>query len=339
MRYLVHHGIKGQKWGVRRYRNEDGTLTEEGRKRYSSAYRARATNRTKDDVDQIVSTLSNKERRFLNMDGPEYLTSEEGEFVVKRFIKREGDKPVAFLDLIRNDNNDLEVALATDKNHRGSGHASELTKKAMQWSDKWSRIIWETHNNNTASSNIATKSGFAQVETGTRNTYVKVKKPKDFIDSKGGSYSGKDTVFVSGKVSYDKPLSGMIRKEIGKAIKSNSKIIIGDAPGADTIVQEYLAKKGYKNVEVYTTDKKVRSNVGNWKVKTIASEGFETEREVRRQKDIAMTNDCTKAIAISFDDDKESSAMSLNVERIQQQGKNVQFYDFKKDRLTEPFRD
>jgi len=31
---LYHHGIKGQKWGVRRYQNEDGTLTEEGKKRY-----------------------------------------------------------------------------------------------------------------------------------------------------------------------------------------------------------------------------------------------------------------------------------------------------------------
>lgn len=31
--YLVHHGIKGQKWGIRRYQNEDGTLTEEGKKR------------------------------------------------------------------------------------------------------------------------------------------------------------------------------------------------------------------------------------------------------------------------------------------------------------------
>lgn len=28
---LVHHGIKGQKWGVRRYRNKDGSLTAEGR--------------------------------------------------------------------------------------------------------------------------------------------------------------------------------------------------------------------------------------------------------------------------------------------------------------------
>lgn len=31
---LYHHGIKGQKWGVRRFRNEDGTLTEAGKRKY-----------------------------------------------------------------------------------------------------------------------------------------------------------------------------------------------------------------------------------------------------------------------------------------------------------------
>ena len=31
---LYHHGILGQKWGIRRYQNSDGTLTEVGKARY-----------------------------------------------------------------------------------------------------------------------------------------------------------------------------------------------------------------------------------------------------------------------------------------------------------------
>ena len=33
--YIAHHGIKGQKWGIRRFQNADGTLTEAGRKRHN----------------------------------------------------------------------------------------------------------------------------------------------------------------------------------------------------------------------------------------------------------------------------------------------------------------
>lgn len=34
---LCHHGVKGQKWGIRRYQNRDGTWTDAGKKRYGDS--------------------------------------------------------------------------------------------------------------------------------------------------------------------------------------------------------------------------------------------------------------------------------------------------------------
>lgn len=38
--YLAHYGIRGQKWGVRRFQNADGSLTSEGKKRARAEYKA-----------------------------------------------------------------------------------------------------------------------------------------------------------------------------------------------------------------------------------------------------------------------------------------------------------
>ena len=47
---LMHHKILGQKWGIRRYQNKDGSLTEEGRERYEYA---------KEKVSKSEKSLSN----------------------------------------------------------------------------------------------------------------------------------------------------------------------------------------------------------------------------------------------------------------------------------------
>ena len=50
---LHHHGIKGMKWGVRRYQNNDGSLTPAGKKRYLSGDYESALKRVKKADDTL----------------------------------------------------------------------------------------------------------------------------------------------------------------------------------------------------------------------------------------------------------------------------------------------
>ena len=68
---LQHHGVKGQKWGVRRYQNKDGSLTPEGKKRakvtpsiYGAAIRKAQSDAKKSNKERAKSgeKLSVKEK-------------------------------------------------------------------------------------------------------------------------------------------------------------------------------------------------------------------------------------------------------------------------------------
>lgn len=66
---LYHYGTKGQKWGIRRYQNLDGSLTEEGRKRYGSVEGLEAAaqaNKTASDVTKELGSITSSTQTFTN---------------------------------------------------------------------------------------------------------------------------------------------------------------------------------------------------------------------------------------------------------------------------------
>ena len=75
--YLAHHGIKGQKWGIRRFQNPDGSLTEVGKQRYLKA----AT----DYLDPKAKRINVK---YTNNNGKSYyLNTTEGYAQIRKYIE------------------------------------------------------------------------------------------------------------------------------------------------------------------------------------------------------------------------------------------------------------
>lgn len=56
---LQHHGVKGQRWGVRRYQNADGTLTPAGKRRYDDA--------NTDDTTDTKRGLTDKQKTVIKV--------------------------------------------------------------------------------------------------------------------------------------------------------------------------------------------------------------------------------------------------------------------------------
>ena len=63
---LIHAGIKGMRWGVRRYQNPDGTLTDAGRKRYGYGDDSDDHKTSRENARKRTEALSTKELKALN---------------------------------------------------------------------------------------------------------------------------------------------------------------------------------------------------------------------------------------------------------------------------------
>ena len=138
---LAHHGIKGQKWGVRRYQNKDGTLTAAGKKRISKQYKKEAQKAMSDlskQHEKMYIDAHNKAADYMNRGGIEKFNSEQRKKYGKKYTDRAGymeDYQKQFEDLLaKNYNTALKDFYDNNDSYK---RAKELCDKygMMKWDD------------------------------------------------------------------------------------------------------------------------------------------------------------------------------------------------------------
>lgn len=75
-------------------------------------------------------------------------------------------------------------------------------------------------------------------------------------------------IFISGSITI-KNLNEQIKIRLDNIINQNHMVLIGDAKGADTVVQSYFAKNEYPHVIIYCSGQTCRNNIGDWSVENV----------------------------------------------------------------------
>lgn len=137
---LYHHGIKGQKWGVRRYQNTDGSLTPAGRKRVSKEYEKTASKVSSElskRYNRMYMDSYNKAANYMNRGGIDKFNSEQEKRYGKDFARREGyesDYMEAFnIQLAKNFNKSLNDFYNSNADY----------KKSKELVDKYKMTEWD----------------------------------------------------------------------------------------------------------------------------------------------------------------------------------------------------
>jgi len=77
------------------------------------------------------------------------------------------------------------------------------------------------------------------------------------------------TVFIAGSRAISR-LNDALRDRLDRIITQGHQVVVGDAKGADRIVQKYLADRQYRDVTVFCTGVRCRNNVGDWPTIAVA---------------------------------------------------------------------
>ena len=143
-------------------------------------------------------------------------------------------------------------------------------------------------------------------------------------------------VFISGSMSI-KNLDQNVRKRIDNIIHSGFGVILGDADGVDSSIQEYLLSKKVEDVTVYCSGPQPRNNLGRWKIVSVKSTSPEGTRGFFTAKDIRLASDANYGLMVW--DAKSTGTLSNVIELLSQKKKSLVYINKQKLFLNVSFID
>lgn len=166
--WLAHHGVKGMKWGVRRYQNKDGSLTDLG-KRIAKAKITKTEDNSKVNKDFKARKVGNityeelndkwrqelaKEwlQRFDQKMDMKWIKSKEGMVAVEN-----GKKIAGYILIGDYQNKKWITPVETFEEYRGNKIASNLIDKQMK---KYDELNLGVYMDNPVAKNLYDRKGF-----------------------------------------------------------------------------------------------------------------------------------------------------------------------------------
>lgn len=137
-----------------------------------------------------------------------------------------------------------------------------------------------------------------------------------------------NNIFISGTAGFGtKAITSLpqsVTQYLDACIDQNYQILIGDCIGIDSLVQEYINKRGYNNIIVYCSGSNCRNIANpNWRVKHVNVPYGVRGRDFFAAKDKAMAQDADYALAIW---DGKSKGTGTNIDNMKAQNKTVIIY-------------
>lgn len=129
-------------------------------------------------------------------------------------------------------------------------------------------------------------------------------------------------VFVAGSMNI-KHLAPQFKERLDNVLESGFEVLVGDADGADTSIQQHVLERGASNIRVFCSGPAPRNNVGDWPVESVATQHAEGSRAFFTAKDLRMA--ALADFGLMIWDAKSTGTLSNVLELLARRKKSVVF--------------